>query len=856
MDPIKFPSKLKFLFRPARYKVAYGGRGGTKCFGLGTRILMFDGTIKAVEDVAVGDSVMGPDSKPRTVLTTTSGVSKLYRISQTSAIDYVVNEDHILSLKKSKSCQKDTGGIMPSGNLRRGRGRYPDWSEIVNISMNEYLNQSNRWKEHFRGYRAGLIKFNKQKVPVDPYLLGVWLGDGLHRELMITSADKEVAKWLKSYSDENGLKFTIGGKAGNKAGDYRLGRNPEKHVCACQAGSCRINPAWQGFEKLGIVSNKHIPQSYISNAQSTRLKLLAGLIDSDGTYKQHGYIITSANERLAKGIKQLADSLGFRTTIKKIKTACGDYRGIAWRVGINGNVWEIPCLIERKKYKKNGIKPNKDKTLSYISVKSIGKGKYAGFSVDSDHLFCLEDGTVVHNSWGFARALLLKGVHTKLRILCAREVQNSIKDSVHKLLKDQIQLIGLGRKYEVFDQEIRGANGTEFLFTGLSSLTVESIKSFEGCDIVWVEEGQTISDRSWKILIPTIRKERFTKESFELYKNLVKSEAGQVRIRREIRESRPEVGEASIIQALMSGIETDEVKVVAVEPSEIWVSFNPNLETDPTYDRFVVNTPPDAVVVKVNWRDSPFFNQTLESERLHCQRTDPEGYRNIWEGECLAAVEGAIFFREMATMQREQRIRNVPYDPMLKAHVVLDLGYSSGGKLGVAIVQKHTSEVRVIRYEEFDQVKLSTIAVDLKELRYNWGKVWLPKADGFSKTSKGQRSAEKIFKSLGWTVASKNEVSPKTGVEEGLTTTREVFPRMYWDAQNCKRLIECAGRYRRVINKMTLQAGAPLGDEFAHGGDVIRYICINVDQMRNDVDDYDNFVPGQGYEPYDEAVGY
>jgi len=150
-------------------------------------------------------------------------------------------------------------------------------------------------------------------------------------------------------------------------------------------------------------------------------------------------------------------------------------------------------------------------------------------------------------SWGVARALLIMGANKPLRILCAREVQKSIKQSVHTLLSDQIQALGLGAFYEILEAEIRGQNGTLFSFAGLATNTVESIKSFEGCDIAWVEEAQTVSKRSWDILIPTIRK----------------------------------------------------------PASEIWVTFNPDVDTDDTYQRFVVNPPEFAKVVKVNWSDNP-----------------------------------------------------------------------------------------------------------------------------------------------------------------------------------------------------------------------------------------------------------
>src|SRR3990167_2295171 len=119
----------------------------------------------------------------------------------------------------------------------------------------------------------------------------------------------------------------------------------------------------------------------------------------------------------------------------------------------------------------------------------------------------LYGGRYGFKSWSVARALLLLGINKPLRILCAREVQLSIKASVHQVLEDQIQRMGIGSHYEVLESEIRGSNGTKFIFTGLATHTVETIKSYENIDICWVEEGQTITARSWEILDPTIRKE-------------------------------------------------------------------------------------------------------------------------------------------------------------------------------------------------------------------------------------------------------------------------------------------------------------------------------------------------------------
>ena len=372
-------------------------------------------------------------------------------------------------------------------------------------------------------------------------------------------------------------------------------------------------------------------------------------------------------------------------------------------------------------------------------------------------------------SWSFARALLIQGRSQKLRILCTREVQKSIKDSVHRLLSDQIAALGLSDFYEVIETAIRGKNGTEFMFAGLASHTVESIKSYEGVDRVWVEEGQAVSKRSWNVLIPTIRK----------------------------------------------------------NDSEIWVTYNPELETDETHQRFVIHTPPDAVVAKVNWSDNPWFPEVLEKERLHCQATNPKEYDNIWEGKCLPAVAGAIYYDEVAASEANGRICNVPYDPTLKVHVVFDLGWNDA--MAISLVQKHASELRVIEYYEDSHKTLDHYSGWLRAKNLNWGKMYLPH-DGRTRDFKTGKSAEEIMQAFGWDV----QITPNMGIEDGIRLTRMTFPRIYFDKHSAERLIQCAKRYRRSINQQTQEPGAPLHDEWSHGADNLRYICVNAESMSNE----------------------
>lgn len=379
-------------------------------------------------------------------------------------------------------------------------------------------------------------------------------------------------------------------------------------------------------------------------------------------------------------------------------------------------------------------------------------------------------------SWSFARALLILGSTKKLRILCTREVQKSIKQSVHKLLKDQIEGLGLSKFYQVLENEIRGLNGTEFSFSGLSDQTVDSIKSFEGCDIVWVEEAQSVSKRSWSVLIPTIRK----------------------------------------------------------EDSEIWLSFNPELETDETYDRFITNQPEDAIIVEMNYTDNPWFPEVLEKERLHAKATLPDAeYKNIWEGKCMPAVTGAIYYNEVASAESGGRICNVPYDPLLKVHVVFDLGWNDA--MAISLVQRHASELRVIEYIEDSHKTLDSYSATLKDKRMNWGKCFLPH-DGRHKDFKSGKSAEEIMQALGWRV----QITPSMSVEDGIRLTRMTFGRIYFDKTKTARLVQCAKRYRRSINQQTNEPGGPLHDEWSHGADNLRYLAINAEQMNNEDWDYDD----------------
>ena len=381
----------------------------------------------------------------------------------------------------------------------------------------------------------------------------------------------------------------------------------------------------------------------------------------------------------------------------------------------------------------------------------------------------LRGGRGSGKSWGVARALIFECTKRQVRILCTREIQKNIQQSVHQLLSDQIEAMGLASAFEVLQTEIRGPHGSQIFFSGLSDITADGLKSFEGVDIVWCEEAQAISAKSWKTLVPTIRKAE----------------------------------------------------------SEIWVTYNPELESDPTHQMFVINPPPDCESVLMNWQDNPYFPDVLKTEREHALATmKPEEYRNVWEGECLPAVTGAIYFDEVATAEKEGRIRAVPNDPLLKTHAIWDLGWNDS--MSIVLVQRSASELRIVDYIEDSHRTLADYVMTLKAMPLNWGVHYLPH-DGFSKDFKTGKSTQEIMEALGCTV----EQTPNMAIEEGIRASRMTFGRIYFDKDKTKRLVECLKRYRRHINKQTLEAGSALHDEYSHGADAFRYTCIVADALSN-----------------------
>jgi phage terminase large subunit len=394
----------------------------------------------------------------------------------------------------------------------------------------------------------------------------------------------------------------------------------------------------------------------------------------------------------------------------------------------------------------------------------------AEFPIKLEGLFKKSRYKVLHGgrggakSWGIARALLILGAKNPIRILCAREFMTSMRDSVHKLLCDQIESLGLLNFYEITQASIRGKNGTEFAFVGLKN-NVANVKSYEGIDICWVEEAQTVSRLSWNILIPTIRK----------------------------------------------------------TGSEIWVSFNPELETDETYQRFVANPPEDCITMRVNWYDNPWFPDTLRMEKDALKQRDEEAYNQVWEGLCRQTVDGAIFAKEMQAAEKDGRITRVPYDATKPVHAVFDLGWSDS--TAIWFLQFVGMETRLIRYLEGSQQTMSYYLATMQTFGYVYDTIWLPH-DAENKTlAAAGRSIDDIVRGAGY----KTQILPRVPIVDSINAARTIFPTCWFDREHAADGITCLRHYRYDVDPDTKQfSRSPRHDHYSHGADAFRYIALMI----------------------------
>ena len=372
-------------------------------------------------------------------------------------------------------------------------------------------------------------------------------------------------------------------------------------------------------------------------------------------------------------------------------------------------------------------------------------------------------------SVSIAHALLGIGIQKKTRILCTRELQTSIQDSVHRLLSDIIRDKNLEGEYEILQTIIRHRrNGTEFLFKGLKH-NITEIKGFEGIDIVWCEEAENISDRSWEVLIPTIRK----------------------------------------------------------EGSEIWVVFNPRNATDPTYQRFIASPRDDAIVRKVSWRDNPFFPDTLRKEMEILRSTDVESYNHVYEGELDTRRSGAIYAKLIDSLRANNAITRVPYDPSAEVYTAWDLGWADSTTIWwFQIVGR---EPRIIEYYENNGEGLGHYADIVKAKPYNYARIpaFLPH-DAKAGNIRGDSVSVQLDR-----LGVKNTVLDNTSLEGGIEAVRQLLPMCVFDAEKTKDGIFALENYSYEYdeNRQTFKK-TPLHNWASHGADAFRYLAHAIGKIK------------------------
>jgi phage terminase large subunit len=371
-------------------------------------------------------------------------------------------------------------------------------------------------------------------------------------------------------------------------------------------------------------------------------------------------------------------------------------------------------------------------------------------------------------SWTVAGVLLLQGLGKPLRILCAREFQNSIKDSVHQLLSDLIAQHDL-RAYTVTQNEIRAPNGTLFIFEGLRH-NVTKIKSYEGIDICWVEEAQNVSKTSWDTLIPTIRKDN----------------------------------------------------------SEIWITFNPQLEDDETYQRFIVRPPKESVVIKVNYTENPFFSPVLKQEMEECRLRDPVAFKTIWEGECATALQGAIYENEMREANEQGRILTLPYDPRYPVATFWDIGWAD--HTSIWYVQQVMGKFHVIDFYENRYEKAGHYCKVLHEKPYRYDRIYLPH-DAEHQHVEADRTMREIVATSFPSTDVRVLDNFAGAINVGIQAVRNVFPLCYFDKEKCADGLRALRYYHYKVDPDTGRFSKNPDHDFnADAADSFRYCAMAMEE--------------------------
>lgn len=358
------------------------------------------------------------------------------------------------------------------------------------------------------------------------------------------------------------------------------------------------------------------------------------------------------------------------------------------------------------------------------------------------------------------------------RAVCIREVQKTLAESSKRTIEDKILDMGVGHMFDVTKAEIRTPSDGLIIFQGMQDHNAESIKSLEGYRIAWVEEAQTLSERSLSLLRPTIR----------------------------------------------------------VPGSELWFSWNPTRKKD-AIDRFLLQDPPtNSIVVKANWKDNPFWNETLEAERLQDLAKYPERYEHIWEGAYAGAFEGAYFAKQITAAKNDGRIGRAAADPLLPMRAYFDLGGAgaSADAMAIWIVQFVSQEIRILDYVEGVGQVLAYYVTELRKRGYQDAKCFLPH-DGINANSITGKRYEEHLRDAGFDTT----VIPNQGRGAAMMrieAVRRIFGKCWFNETTTEDGRQALGFYHE---KRDTQRDAGLGPEHdwsSHAADAFGLMAISYEE--------------------------
>ena len=361
------------------------------------------------------------------------------------------------------------------------------------------------------------------------------------------------------------------------------------------------------------------------------------------------------------------------------------------------------------------------------------------------------------------------------RGLCCREVQKSLKESAKRLIEQKIESHGLGSFFDVQEAQIKTPGGGLIVFAGLQDHTSESIKSYEGFDVAWVEEAQTVSDRSLNLLRPTIR----------------------------------------------------------APGSELWFSWNPRHAND-AVDKMLRGDelPTGATVVKANWNDNKWFPAELEQERLDCLRSQPEQYEHIWNGDYVTVSEGAYFARDLAKAKEERRIGNLAPGPLMTFRAYWDIG-GTGAKAdacSIWIAQFIGREIRLVNYYEAQGQPLAAHVNWLRSNGYEKALCVLPH-DGVTHDRVYSVSYDGALKEAGFSVdVIKNQ--GKGAATQRIEAARRLFPQIWFDERKCDAGLKALGWYHEKRDEHRNIGLGPEHDWSSHAADAFGLMCVAYEEPR------------------------